>query len=960
MMRQGDYNQALFERKVSEALKTVQRILDVNRNPRLAGDVDHFYEDKYSLANTITNTALIAQLQVLQQFGLTLETLQTCDHTKPLTLRFQASDSCSFLKEQVVKVPGSKSVQTNTEVESRSSLFGSGSKSTITQVVQHVTEYHWKVDVSWEVSLYTGTDIASKKVLDSRTSSTTLVIQSNKKSPLPQHRDANPIEVSLTWLLQQLDVESKTSKFRIDVDNKDTKTPRRNQDVIDAIDFMKSLSTWAKKVGAYLQRRVQKDIVDKHNPTGPKQPDASRLDGLSSDTIFVPFYPFLAEIVPNQEVAADTDNAPPVPGWSLTSPSDGTRPNDQTRVLSSGDLHKFLNEQMRSIREKLESLQRSFPARPLNKLVSSVEATFVVLCDHVARLEAGYRDCMNYIESLLESQLVAAIGKRVQSEDIDEFVRYYYGKFLDPAPRSFCQSIRRPGFYPDGIVSIEAMDSKEKWSPVETFAREVAGGQPVQMALNDATTVELTGKTYVHGYIQHRFGPGRKEHKLIARARQFSSFMLVVGVMAGPNRLDPKDAIIVQNKDEVFIPLLFEELPTSKEFKDAIQSLSPEQQRFAKAFRSMQLSTSVLGLCVIQIKPQLETLLGLPQNGLTKEMKLTQDLMSLFIDYQVPSDLLSFDDMDEAVADKDKVKVVKDHVKAVLDVIVDLKTKQLEAKTLEADMAWEQNTISGRSEDSVACYEGELPKKPHRMLKAMSSRPRGALPAPPQMMAMPMVAAGLTTLQTDDANDGFDAMRARSVPPGEVIEEACFDEAGPPEAPPGPNLNEARQNMETSPSATVGGSVDVTQIPKLLDSTIERHSSDSALRTTVIKTGEIWERKHQENLLVQPETKALLPPDVNSEKNKTFDLLDALSRSGSLSIPCSELHVLVSMTHCFEKDVMHTIIEDNVNPIEKLEKSVLLMASVIHGQPPRSLLRSQGDCERLQSTFPELLDAPEL
>eukprot|EP00324_Dicrateria_rotunda_P002639 CAMPEP_0206157716 /NCGR_PEP_ID=MMETSP1474-20131121/4161_1 /ASSEMBLY_ACC=CAM_ASM_001110 /TAXON_ID=97495 /ORGANISM="Imantonia sp., Strain RCC918" /LENGTH=44 /DNA_ID= /DNA_START= /DNA_END= /DNA_ORIENTATION= len=44
--------------------------------------------------------------------------------------------------------------------------------------------------------------------------------------------------------------------------------------------------------------------------------------------------------------------------------------------------------------------------------------------------------------------------------------------------------------------------------------------------------------------------------------------------------------MIVQNKDELMIPLILEDIPTAKAFKDAIESLSPEQQRFAKAFRS--------------------------------------------------------------------------------------------------------------------------------------------------------------------------------------------------------------------------------------------------------------------------------------------------------------------------------------------------------------------------------------
>jgi hypothetical protein len=57
----------------------------------------------------------------------------------------------------------------------------------------------------------------------------------------------------------------------------------------------------------------------------------------------------------------------------------------------------------------------------------------------------------------------------------------------------------------------------------------------------------------------------------------------------------------------------------------------------------MQLESTLFGVCVVQIKPQLERLLRLPDDALTKEIQLTQDLLNLFIEYQVPSDMLSFD-----------------------------------------------------------------------------------------------------------------------------------------------------------------------------------------------------------------------------------------------------------------------------------------------------------------------------
>jgi hypothetical protein len=92
---------------------------------------------------------------------------------------------------------------------------------------------------------------------------------------------------------------------------------------------------------------------------------------------------------------------------------------------------------------------------------------------------------------------------------------------------------------------------------------------------------------------------------------------------------------------------------------------------------------------------------------------------------------------------------------------------------------------------------------------------------------------------------------------------------------------------------------------------------------------------------------------IKLEKDKSFHLLDALSRSRSLPIACAELHVVVAV-HCFEKNVMGTIIEDNMNPIEKVEKTMLLMASTIHGVKPQALIDNQVQSTRLMQYFPAL------
>jgi len=57
----------------------------------------------------------------------------------------------------------------------------------------------------------------------------------------------------------------------------------------------------------------------------------------------------------------------------------------------------------------------------------------------------------------------------------------------------------------------------------------------------------------------------------------------------------------------------------------------------------MQLDSSVLGVSIVQIKPQLEKLLGLPEKSLTKEIILTEELVHLLVEYQIPSDFVSCD-----------------------------------------------------------------------------------------------------------------------------------------------------------------------------------------------------------------------------------------------------------------------------------------------------------------------------
>jgi len=136
---------------------------------------------------------------------------------------------------------------------------------------------------------------------------------------------------------------------------------------------------------------------------------------------------------------------------------------------------------------------------------------------------------------------------------------------------------------------------------------------------------------------------------LIARARQYSSFVLLMGTLNAADEFNPTNALIMRNKDvslraracslvmvladyfllvrpinyalqEVKIPLILSTIPTPKEFQRKISSLSKEQQAFANAYRKMQLAGTLFAVATIQIKPNLERLLNLPPDALTKEV----------------------------------------------------------------------------------------------------------------------------------------------------------------------------------------------------------------------------------------------------------------------------------------------------------------------------------------------------
>jgi hypothetical protein len=147
--------------------------------------------------------------------------------------------------------------------------------------------------------------------------------------------------------------------------------------------------------------------------------------------------------------------------------------------------------------------------------------------------------------------------------------------------------------------------------------------------------------------------------------------------------------------------------------------------------------------------------------------------------------------------------------------------------------------------------------------------------------------------------------------------------------------------------------VDYTAVPRKLDSVFGLTDPDAKLRPTKLIPSNQWTRERAKNLLDKAQTTSSTKDSLTSERSRAMDLMDALSRSGELSLFGSTLHVVIAVTHCFDKSVMDTLVQDNVNPIVHMERSSLMLSGVIHDKPVPALLNSQVS-ERVKAASPML------
>jgi hypothetical protein len=212
------------------------------------------------------------------------------------------------------------------------------------------------------------------------------------------------------------------------------------------------------------------------------------------------------------------------------------------------------SEQRRTLDAKLAALGSAFADAA--QLVSASDVKMLVTLRHVAALCVRFVLLVNYVEWLLEKQLIAAVGKTLTAADFGRYMQYHARKVFarEYAPTPFVHPVRRADHVPEGELCINAdLRDGALPQPLVTMScmRVASAAQSIYFGLSAGAKARFSGEQTVHGALMFQFDDSSVSLQLVARARQFSSFVLLVGTMASANTFSATHALIVQNKDEV-------------------------------------------------------------------------------------------------------------------------------------------------------------------------------------------------------------------------------------------------------------------------------------------------------------------------------------------------------------------------------------------------------------------------
>ena len=233
----------------------------------------------------------------------------------------------------------------------------------------------------------------------------------------------------------------------------------------------------------------------------------------------------------------------------------------------------------------------------LGNLISDTNIQVNIGLQSLAIVLNQHEAAIMMIESMLYDQLNKAVGKHVTPHDFNEYMEFHYRQLLQKQfrPKGFACSIRQPMSSPVGELSIVNATEGSRPAFDEFYERELAalnkkyyGVVPksflvalekkcgtkkrmvltaintiqvtramdsrvavngVRFPLNSSVDIHMNGTQTLHAFVAHQFQGARPPSlKIEARARQFSSYILLLGRYPSPDLFLPEAAIIIRNK----------------------------------------------------------------------------------------------------------------------------------------------------------------------------------------------------------------------------------------------------------------------------------------------------------------------------------------------------------------------------------------------------------------------------
>jgi hypothetical protein len=234
------------------------------------------------------------------------------------------------------------------------------------------------------------------------------------------------------------DSNSLNVSFSINRMHKCCFTPVRNPDVEKAVIFFHHrMYQWLNNLERYFSEKVTAAI---------SRPFVFNVEEISKAAreVFIPLVPLFVVPPEASTVAMVEDTLGESTAVTSTQVAAGPAvgPN-----LAAEDISLLLQEHQRSLTNQLVSLQKIFPPlnEPKNNLFSVAEAQLSLLCAHLKLSIAAYIKLIRFVEDLIRSQLIRALGREVSPVDFQLYMSFHYRKLYRPEyqPIPFSYAVRR-------------------------------------------------------------------------------------------------------------------------------------------------------------------------------------------------------------------------------------------------------------------------------------------------------------------------------------------------------------------------------------------------------------------------------------------------------------------------------------------------------------------------------------